>query len=103
MDAPLDQRDTRGAKGVPKPGLFGTSFDTLRNNRSRGAITKGGDFVKTYLIRVSCMSANYIVEGRGETEEEAIEDARARAMKDMKHWSYGIIEEKREGSGSGCY
>lgn len=38
MDAPLDQRDTRGAKGVPKPGLFGTSFDTLRNNRSRGAM-----------------------------------------------------------------
>lgn len=46
------------------------------------------------------MSANYIVEGRGENEEEAIEDARMRAMKDMKHWSYGVIEEKRESNDS---
>ena len=40
MDAPSDQRGTKGAKGVPKPGLFGTSFDAIKDTRSEGAMKK---------------------------------------------------------------
>ena len=41
-----------------------------------------------WMVRIWCMTASYLVGPYYGTEEQAIQEARARAMDDMKHWNY---------------
>lgn len=43
---------------------------------------------RKWMVRISCMSASYVVGPFYGTKEDAIREARARSMEDMKHWNY---------------
>jgi len=41
-----------------------------------------------YIVTISSMTATYEVGEEAPTKEKAIEQARGKAMADMKHWRY---------------
>jgi hypothetical protein len=53
---------------------------------------KGETKIKKWMVRIWCMIASYTDGPFYGTKEEAIRQARAMAMKDMKHWNYTAYE-----------
>ena len=48
--------------------------------------------MRKWMVRIWCMTASYLVGPFYGTEESAIQEARAKAMNDMKHWNYSASE-----------
>ncbi len=46
-----------------------------------------------WMVTISCMTASYTVGPFYGTKEDAINNARAMAMQDMKHWTYTAFKE----------
>lgn len=44
--------------------------------------------MEKWMVRIWCMTASYLVGPFYGMKEDAIREARARSMEDMKHWNY---------------
>ena len=48
-----------------------------------------------WVVRVWCMTASYYVSVDAKDADEAIQNAKKKAMPDMQHWHYTLCERKQ--------